>query len=337
MVKISQFKYPLSILAFLSLPFLLFSQAKTEETNANKVRSVYTLDNGQLNGLYTAYFANGVKKAEGQFLHNRRVGEWMVWDSTGEKVHQRRYENNGYDFTVSHPKPKEGDALTKSYATLTRDTNGLVALSNPSEKDIIHSIVNWRIVTDKEQNPALLADNTFYNALIQSALDAKIRIYSSENDKFKARMLPDELRRKLDSMDVELVGFRIKEMRYFTGKQQVSQTHITGLAPIVRSKKLGEKDGEKLLFWLYVPRARKELAQMPLPNLGFPADVKTYDDLFFNRYFSSVIIKTSNRYDRSLKDYLSEADAYKAAQEIEMDNIDLEHNLWVYAPTYVRK
>lgn len=337
MVKISQFKHPLSILAFLGLPFLLFAQAKTEETYVHKVRSVYTLDKGQLNGLYTAYFANGVKKAEGQFQNNKRIGEWTVWDSTGEKTHQRRYEHNGYDFTVSYPKPKEGDTLTKSYATLTRDTNGLAAFPNPSEKDIIHSIVHWRLVSNKAQNPALLVDNTFYNGLIQKALDGKVRIYSSENDKFKARMQPDELQRKLDSSDLELVGFRLKEMRFFTGKQQVSQTHITGLAPIVRSKKMGKKDEEKPLFWLYVPHARKELAQMPLPNLGFPADVKTYDDLFFNRHFSSVIIKTSNVHNRSLTDYLSEAEAYKVGKEIEMESINVEHDLWVYAPTYVRK
>ena len=76
---------------------------------------------------------------------------------------------------------------------------------------------------------------------------------------------------------------------------------------------------------------------MPLPNLDFPADIKTFDDLFFNRYFSSNIIKTSNVYNRSLKDYLSEAEAYNAGQEIEMENLNVEHDLWVYAPTYVRR
>ena len=337
MVKFTALKYPLSILAFWGLPFLLFSQATIQETVTNTIRSVYALENGQLNGTYTAYFANGVKKAEGQFLHNRRVGQWTVWDSTGQMTHQRRYENNGYDFSVSFPKPKEGTALAKTYTTLTRDTNGLVALPSPSEKDIIHSITHWRMVSNKEQNPALLADNIFYNALIQNVLDGKVRAYSSENDKFKVRMMPDELRKKLDSLDVELVGFRLKEMRYFTGKHQVSQTHITGLAPIVRSKKLGENETEKPLFWLYVPHARQILAQMPLPNLGFPDDIKTYNDLLFSRYFSSVIIKESNVYNRSLKDYLSEVEAFKAGQAVEMESFNVEHDLWVYAPTYVRR
>jgi hypothetical protein len=105
----------------------------------------------------------------------------------------------------------------------------------------------------------------------------------------------------------------------------------------VRSKKAGENDAEKLLFWIYMPYARKALAQMALPNSNFPADIKTYDDLFFNRCFSSVIIRESNVYSRLSKANLSEADAYKVGKEIEMEGINVEHDLWVYAPTYVRK
>jgi Gliding motility associated protein GldN len=338
MVKINTFKGPLSIFAFLWLPVLLFSQKEVKETYINHLRYVYTLEAGQMNGAYMAYHANGIKKAEGQFQHNLRVGKWSVWDSTGEMSHQRIYDNNGYDFNIvfQQSKPKDNNVI-EPHINLRRDTNGLRAFGEVKEKSIIHSVTHWRMVSNRKQNAALFENNNFYNWLIKSVLEDKIRAYSSNNDKFKSRMTPLELAKVIDSLDGELVGFRLKEMRYFTDNYQLSETVILGLAPVVRPKKSPKSATPTPLFWVYMPNARKELAQNSLPDTGFPADVKNYDDLFFNRYFSSTIIKESNIHNRSLSEYLNEAEAAEKAQDIELEAIDLEHALWVYAPTYVRK
>jgi Gliding motility associated protein GldN len=333
MAKFTSIKYPLSILAFLWLPVLVYSQKEEKVGYVNDVRCLYSLENGQMNGAYTSFYANGKKKAEGQFRHNTRIGKWTIWDSTGAMVHQRLYENNAYDYSVLfHKTERDKSFSSEKQINLLRDTNGLPSFPKVVEKEIVHSVVYWRMVSNKKQNPALFENNVFFNWLTQSILEGKIRAYSATNDKFKNRLTPEELKRTMDSLDVELVGFRIKEMRYYTSSHQISNTVILGLAPIIRSKKLGTNASNSPLFWIYMPNSRKEFAQNPLPNLGFPEDIKSYDDLFFNRCFSSTIIKESNVKNRSFDDYLNENEAYNAAQKIEMDIIDFEHNVWVYKP-----
>jgi hypothetical protein len=340
MAKNYVFKGPLSIIAFLWLPILVFAQKEDKVCYVNNVRCLYSMENGQISGAYTAFYANGNKKAEGQFLHNTRVGKWTVWDSMGEMVHQRVYDNNAYDFTVLvHKSDSKTPISSEKHINLERDTNGLMNFSTVKEKEIAHSALYWRMIGDKKQNPALFENNTFFNWLTQSVLDGKIRAYSTKKDNFKFRMTPEELKRTMDSLDVELVGFRTKEMRYYVGKDQISKTIILGLAPIVRPKKSNKTHQDDApLFWVYMPSLRKELAQLPLPKSSLSEDAKNYDDVFFKRYFSSTIIKESNVYNRYLNDYLSESEAHNVAQQSEMNIVDMEHNFWVYVPeTYARK
>jgi antitoxin component YwqK of YwqJK toxin-antitoxin module len=332
MAKLTTFKGTFSILAFLSLPILVFAQKEEKISYINKVRCLYSVENGLMNGDYTSFYPNGVKKAEGQFQHNTRIGKWTIWDSTGAMAHQRVYDNNAYDYSVLFHKSEGNKTVApEKRIVLARDTNGLLSFQKTPEKEIVHSVVVWRMLDNKTQNPALFEKNVLFNALTERVLEGKIRAYSATNDKFKNRITPEELKHTMDSLDVELVGFRTKEMRYYMSSRQISEVVILGLAPIVRSKKSGEKDSERPLFWVYMPNARKELAQVPLPNAGVTSSVKTYDDLFFNRYFSSTIIKTSNVQNKYFDD-LGSASARKEGEKVEMDNIDLEHNLWVYKP-----
>jgi antitoxin component YwqK of YwqJK toxin-antitoxin module len=46
-----------------------------------------------LNGKYVSFYPNGVKKSEGSFQFNNRIGEWVVWDSTGKLRVKRLYTN----------------------------------------------------------------------------------------------------------------------------------------------------------------------------------------------------------------------------------------------------
>jgi hypothetical protein len=333
MVKITFFKGLLSIIAFLWLPVLVFSQKEEKVGYVNNVRCLYSMENGQMNGVYTSFYANGIKKSEGQFQHNNRIGMWTIWDSTGEMTHQRMYEKNAFDYSILfHKTERDKSFSSEKKVNLVRDTNGLMGFPNVKENEIVHSRVIWRMVIDKQQNPALFENNFFFNSLIKNVLDEKIRIYSATNDKFKNRLSPKQMKKTMDSLDVELVGFRTKEMVYYSSAHQMSQTVILGLAPIVRPKKSPNRDAEMPLFWLYMPRARKELAQNPLPNSGFPADIKNYDDVFFNRYFSGTIIRESNSSNHALNEPSNDIEAQNAAQKLEMDIIDLEHNLWVYKP-----
>ena len=332
MTRITIRKSPLSILAFLWLPLSVFSQKEVKECTFNNVRSVYSLENGQMNGAYTSYYANGAKKAEGQFAHNTRIGQWTIWDSTGEILHKRLYEGDAFDFSILYTKNKVADsAFLQTKGNLTRHTDGYWTLPNPKGKEILFSTRNWRMVRNKQQNPALFENNYFFNWLTQNILEGKTKAYSAINDKFHYKMTADELKKIIDSLDVELVGFRIKETMYFTVNHQYAATEISGLAPIVHSKKSTTAEQEFPLFWIHIPSSRKELAQCSLPTSGFPTGVKTYDDLFFNRCFSGTIVKESNIHSKAIEDYRNESAASVISQQIEMNMIEVEHNLWVYA------
>jgi hypothetical protein len=332
-------KGPLSILALLWLPFMGFSQKEAKTCSVNNVQCQYALDNGQMNGVYTSFYANGTKKAEGQFQHNTRIGKWTIWDSTGAMLHQRMYENNAYDFSVLfHKTDRDKTFSTEKQINLIRDTNGLAAFPKVVDKEIVHSQRYWRMVSNKAQNPALFDNNTFFNWLSQSVLEGKIKAYSPIKDDFRLQMKPEDVKKTMDSLDVELVGFRTKEMTYYTSTHQISHSVVLGLAPIVRSKKSDKSGSDSPLFWIRLPNSRKEFSQKALPNLEFPMNIKTYDDLFFNRYFSSTIIKISNVKNLYLGDSWNTEEAKIAAQKLDMDIIDLEHNLWVFKPeVYAKK
>ena len=61
-------------------------------------------------------------------------------------------------------------------------------------------------------------------------------------------------------------------------------------------------------------------------KIGVPSKIKTLDDLFFYRYFSSNILKESNVYKSSNR--LTEGSPQKA-ERIEFSIIEKEHDIWI--------
>jgi hypothetical protein len=325
------FKHPLSILTFLCLPFLCTSQKEIKECVVDSLRCVYSIENGMLNGAYNSFHANGTKHAIGQFQHNLRVGTWRIYETSGELIHQRTYENNSLDFTVSKNKLGMGNtSAAENKVNFQMTENGFYALPPIKGKDIVHSTRYRRMVRQESINSPLFKDKTFYNWIINNVLEGKIVAYHTNNDKFWYKMTPDEVKKRMDSLGVELVGFRIKEERYFNDKRQASQTTILGIAPVMQVKDTVGKTSEMPLFWLRMPNIRAELVKLKIEEKGLPSYVKNYDDLFFYRYFSSYIDWQSNVYSKNLNEMVSVEDLNKEQQKIEIGMIELEHNLWDY-------
>jgi Gliding motility associated protein GldN len=323
-------KHLFPILTFLCLPFSGISQKETKECLAEGVRCVYNIENGMMNGAYNSFYTNGTKHAEGQFQHNLRVGKWMIYDSTGSIQHQRTYENNALHFTVSKHKLGASNATVGgNKVNFQMNENGFYALPPINEKDIVHSTRYWRMVRPQSINTALFKDKTFYNWLISSVLEGKFIAYRTI-DKVWNKMTPDEVKKRLDSLGVELVSFRIKEERFFSDKWQASQTTILGIAPVMQVKDAAGNISEMPLFWLRMPNIRGELVKQKIEGTGVPSYVKNYDDLFFYRYFSSEIVAQSNVQNKRLSEMVSSEDLKKEQQKIEIGMIELEHNLWDY-------
>jgi gliding motility associated protien GldN len=127
--------------------------------------------------------------------------------------------------------------------------------------------------------------------------------------------------------------WRIKEEWYFDKQRSVMDVRIIGLCPMQEGK--GE-DGELTgffdpLFWVYFPDARPYLAKAEIFNLmKNDAERRTFDDIFWKRMFSSVIIKESNVMDRKVNEYMIGLDAILKSEEIKAELFNIEHDLWEY-------
>ena len=83
------------------------------------------------------------------------------------------------------------------------------------------------------------------------------------------------------------------------------------------------------MYWVYFPQIRKYLAQEKIQQTGIPAKIKTFDDLFFYRYFYGQIYKESNVYDRPISVYKTGTEIEKEAERIEISLIESEHDIWI--------
>jgi gliding motility associated protien GldN len=111
-------------------------------------------------------------------------------------------------------------------------------------------------------------------------------------------------------------------------------TQIIGLSPLKKVKgSTGEVLGEQHPFYLYFPQCRnvfaaKEAFDTQRDNMY----EESYDDLFIQRNFKSVIVKESNPGDYRIRDLYpnDEARQKQEAERIEREIQAYKNNLWKY-------
>ncbi len=314
-------------------PLLVSAQKNKEikECHLKESRSTYTIENGMLNGEYLSFHPNGVKRAEGQFEHNMRSGLWTIWDSTGNMLHKRLY-SGVYAYNVIFPvlNEKDADFVTKS-PILKQNTEGYLEFPPTKDSEIMFSKRYWRQIISKKQNPALFENDHFFSLLKQGISNEKIKAYSVQDDRFTTILDANDFIKKVDSLDYEVVSYRLKEHYSFNVRHQTGQTTILGLAVVARLKNSNNPLQDTTLFWVNIPSIRKVLAKEKVVVSGLPTDIKTYDDLFFKRYFSSKIYKESNVKNQDLENYVAIGNLEETREKIEIDLIESEHNFWVHS------
>ena len=128
--------------------------------------------------------------------------------------------------------------------------------------------------------------------------------------------------------------WRLKEEWFYDKQRSVMDVRIIGLAPLQEDR--DEVNGQLLgtfspLFWVYFPEAREILINAEVFNLvKNDAARRTYDDIFWKRMFSSIIIKEANVMDRKINEYKIGLDAVLAAERIKAEIFNIEHDLWEY-------
>jgi gliding motility associated protien GldN len=121
--------------------------------------------------------------------------------------------------------------------------------------------------------------------------------------------------------------FRLKEDWFFNKETSTMEVRILGIAAY---EYVPDKEAYKELFWVYFPACRNTFAKNVVFNTRNDNEYRTFDELFWKRDFSSVIVKESNVYDRAIIEYQKGIDALLEADDIKTDLFNWEHDLWNY-------
>lgn len=129
----------------------------------------------------------------------------------------------------------------------------------------------------------------------------------------------------------------LKEVWYLDKEISAVSVQILGIAFVMQDLRADE-DGEMelrgsvTLFWvpLMSENVKKLLANSFVYRDYNLANMPSWEEIFYTRYFNSFIIREDNIYNRYIKDYYEGADALKEAERIESALFHFEIDLWEY-------
>ncbi len=315
-------KLQTSIILFLLISISGYSQ-KTEVFNTQNWTVNYQKTEGRFNGKYVSYYSNGQKKSEGTFENNMRAGTWSVWDTNGRLRIKRKYENP-FVFTRVFPKPSNDppvQLLNVPLYELKYNQEGIIPNYQVQERKVTWLRRDWRNI-NVEENPLLFNNNKLYNIINQSVFKGEIHPYSPISDQFESQLPLSGV----DTNNLQIIQFKIKEEVFYDCERLISETRILGVCPVAVDNSTGDTTD---LYWIYFPQLRPVLAKENVNSKDVPTKIKSYDDLFFYRYFYGQLSKVSNVHDQSISDYKSPAEASEEALKLDLENIEREHDIWI--------
>ncbi len=156
----------------------------------------------------------------------------------------------------------------------------------------------------------------------------------------------DEVREERDTniaveiSEDNITQIKLKEYWYLNRQDARQNVRIIGLSlmyPKPLRASADDDEGEAAfqlvdMGWIPMndPRVRNVLVKQRAYDDYNEVTERSYDDIFITRYFSSYVVRESNRYNRSISDYLTGEDALLASEEIENRIFNLEIDMWEY-------
>jgi len=234
------------------------------------------------------------------------------------------------------------------------------------ESDFMWSKIVWRQINLREKMNLHLYYPEFPIEDRQSLIDlvmwgieeGHITPYGEldENNEFGKMLTLNEVKEKLgaktDTMVIDGVAqaivteaktnqikeYIVKEVWFFDKQRSVMEVRIVGFSPIRLYKKLDETTGIEAdnftkvrVCWVYFPQARKILANHEVFNPSNDSERRTFDDIFFKRFFDSFVVKESNTYNnRRVNQYTAGIETMLEADRIKEGLFNFEQDLWQY-------
>jgi gliding motility associated protien GldN len=212
--------------------------------------------------------------------------------------------------------------------------------------------LTFRYPGDAEEQ---MGGGMFIEMIFNAIKSGQITAFSTVDERFTTPLTPEDVMNmvlgtvdtliQIDAMTGEerqvitrrefdpttITKFRLKEEWVVDRNQGRMVCRIIGISPIIDKYDVnsGELRGTSPMFWLYYPDLRPILAKYEAFNPYNDAVRLTWDDIFEKRFFSSYIIKASNPYDRSLKDYKEGVERLFEAEKINEEIFNKEQDLWV--------
>jgi gliding motility associated protien GldN len=133
----------------------------------------------------------------------------------------------------------------------------------------------------------------------------------------------------------QVLQIMVKEMWFFDRKRSVLDVRIIGICPIRVYFEPEDTNKEniqkKKLFWVKYPEARPFLAQKEVFNAFSDVEMRSFDEIFYKRFFTGFIVQESNVYNnRIIADYALGVESLQEAERIENLIFQFEHDLWEY-------
>lgn len=170
--------------------------------------------------------------------------------------------------------------------------------------------------------------NTTY-ADIESKMGA---ITKTESITINAQGATRDTTIKQDAKPEEVKQLMIYEQWYFDKKLSKLDVRIIAIEPFYMA--YDEQAGrilKKPLFWIKYDEARDALAKQEVFMSNNDAQRISFDDLFMQRRFGSIIVGESNVYnDRMIQEYQVGKYTLFEAERIKTELFNFEHDLWEY-------
>lgn len=230
-------------------------------------------EQGILNGNYASFYSNGNRKVEGQFEHNKRVGEWKFYDEAGELLIVRNYKN---PFCVIQELPAvETECGTDDFEN--REFKELDA-------DDVMVIERFSRFLSVQENPIL--ESVSLNTIKTSVHNSDIKLYNLNTNGY---YIGGELESINYSRyeDAFFAGFLLQSEVFFDNSRYIFEERVISAIPVFEKP----EGGYLYDFGLYYPEAREFFKAQK-------GDSKLFENLdevlFMNGASSSLAITPEN-------------------------------------------